>query len=72
MGETYMGDQLFSEREVMEGLNPEQLVDLILAHGEKVSEYEKVMSLASDVLEGAYGTDVCTILNQRERQNGKT
>ena len=59
-----------SEREVLEGLKPEQLLDLILTHGSLIANYERTMNLASDVLEGAYGTTVEQELAKRETHNG--
>jgi hypothetical protein len=63
-------NELISEREVLEGMSSEEIVDLILAHGEKVSKYEGFMNLASDVLEGAYGITVEEVLQKRERETG--
>ncbi len=60
-----------SDRELLEGMTPDQIVDEILQHGEKVGEIERRMSLASDVLEGAYGVTVDDILRIRE-QNAET
>lgn len=62
-----------SEREVLESMNPEQIVDLILKDGERVTEIEKRMNQASEVLEGAYGLTVDEVLNQREerQKNGE-
>lgn len=61
------------ERELLESMSPEQIVDLILADGERVTEIEKRMNQASEVLEGAYGLTVDEILGQREerQKNGE-
>lgn len=65
--------ELLSEREVLEQMGPDAIVNLILEHGERVSEYERTMNLASEVLEGAYGVSVESVLQKRERENnGKT
>lgn len=61
-------EALLTEREVLERMTPEQIVDFILQNGEKVGEIERHMNLASDVLDG-YGVSVETVL--KERENGK-
>ena len=59
-----------TEREAFEALQPEAIVDQILEYGRKVSELERLMNLASRVLDG-YGTSVEKILQKREsEQNG--
>lgn len=63
---------LLTEREVLEGMTPSQLVDYILKSGEKVSALESAMNLASDVLEGAYGTTVEQVLNERNKNGNET
>lgn len=63
---------LLTEREVLEGMSPNQLVDFILEKGEKVTNIESIMSLASDVLEGAYGTTVEQVLNERKINGNQT
>lgn len=69
----YTQGELLTERETLEGLNAEQLVDLILANGEKVTEIERMMNLASEVLEGAHGTSIEEELKKREaRDDTKT
>lgn len=60
-------EALLSEREVLEQMTPDQLVDLILKHGETVGNIERIMNLASSVLDG-YGVTVESALE--ERQNG--
>ncbi len=60
-----------SDRELLEGMSPDQIVDSILREGQKVSDIERYMNLASDVLEGAYGLTVDQILQEREN-NGET
>jgi len=59
---------LLSEREVLEAMTPDQLVDFILQNGEKVSEIERHMNLASEVLDG-YGVTVETALEERKNGN---
>lgn len=72
MAETFSGEQLFTEQQVLEGLTPDQLVDYILDQGGKVSELERVMNLAVIVLDG-YGTSVDEVLTKREsKENGET
>jgi hypothetical protein len=61
----------FSDRELLEGMTADQIVDEILRQGEKVSEVERYMNLASDVLEGAYGLTVDQVLQERDK-NGET
>ena len=62
--------ELVSEREVLEGMSADNIVDLILEHGERVSQYERLMNLASEVLEDSYGVTVEEILEERNT-NGK-
>lgn len=61
---------LFTEREVLESMSVDQLVDFVLDKGEKVSEIERIMNLAADVLE-ANGTDMRQELEKREKKNGE-
>lgn len=61
---------LQEERKVLESLSKDDLVDFILQKGVEVSEIERLMSLASDVL-GGYGTSIDKELNKREIKNGK-
>jgi len=75
MSETLYNDQHLeglSKREVLENMLPDQLVNLILANGKKVSEIEKQMDLASNVLEGAYGKTVEQILDERNKNSNET
>lgn len=68
-----MGQEpLLTEREVLEGMSSDQIVDLILQNGERVTAIERSMSLAAEVLEGAYGRTVEQVLKEREKQNGTT
>lgn len=60
-----------SDRELYEGMTPDQIVEDILRNGEKVGEIERRMSMASDVLEGAYGLTVDDVLRTRE-SNGES
>lgn len=53
------------ERELLESMSVDGIVDYILHMGENVSDLERKMNLASEVLEGAYGTSVEEILDQR-------
>ncbi len=55
-------EALISEREVMEGLSPMELKAFI-AHGcAKMSEIERMVHLANDVLENGYGIPENVIL----------
>lgn len=63
---------LMTEEELLESLTPDQLVDFILDRGKRVSEIERTMSLASDVLEGAYGTTVEQLLSERNKNEQQT
>ena len=62
-------EALLSEREALEGLGKDGLVDLIEAKGREVSEIERLMDIAAGVLDG-YGTSVEIELNKRETKNG--
>ena len=55
-----------SEVELLESMGPDGIIDHILKLGEKATEIEKRMNLASEVLEGAYGVTVDTILRKRD------
>ena len=57
--------ELFTEREALEALNTEQLVNYILEKGREVSEIERMMNLAAEVLEG-YGTTIEEQLRERD------
>lgn len=57
-----------SDREYLESMKPDDIVDLILKDGERVTQIEKRMDLASEVLEGAYGLTVEEVLNKREER----
>ena len=59
-----------SERELLEDMSEDQIVNLILQNGERVTEIERFMNLASEVLEGAYGVSVEEVLDKRKNQNG--
>lgn len=54
-----------SERELLESIGAEAVVDHILKLGGTVAEIEKRMNLAAEVLEGAYGVTVEEILHKR-------
>lgn len=60
-----------SDRELLESMTPDQIVDEILRKGEQVSQIERFMNVASDVLEGAYGLTVPQVLTEREK-DGET
>jgi hypothetical protein len=60
-----------SERELLESMTPDQLVDHILAQGERVTEIERHMNMASDVLENHHGVDLLQTLQERDK-NGET
>lgn len=64
-------EPLLTEREVLEQMSPSQLVDLILQHGVLVSDYERTMNLAADVLD-AYGTTVERELDERNKNGNAT
>jgi hypothetical protein len=64
-------EPLMSEREVLEQMSSGQLVDLILQHGVLVSNYERTMNLAAEVLDG-YGTTVEQVLNERQLNGNQT
>lgn len=68
------------ERELLKSMSVDEIVDYILHMGEKATEIEKRMNLASEVLEGAYGVTVDQVLTKRdvtlvalrgENQNGE-
>lgn len=58
-----------SEVELLEALDADSIVDHILEMGKQVTELEKKMNTASDVLEGAYGLTVEDVLARRESQH---
>lgn len=69
-----------SEVELLESMGAEKVVDYIIGLGEKVTEIEKRMNLASEVLEGAYGITVEQVMRKKdvtmvairgENQNGE-
>lgn len=72
MTERYEEDSLpgMEQRELLEGMTPDQIVDVILSNGETVSEIERFMNLANEVLEGVHGLSVEQVLQQREKENG--
>lgn len=55
-----------SEREVLEGMGTEALVDHILRLGERATHIERKMNEAADILEGAYGLTVDDVLSARQ------
>lgn len=61
---------LLTEREVLESMSTDALVDFILEKGSKVSEIERIMNLASEVLDG-YGTSVEQELDKRKQKSGE-
>lgn len=69
-----------SEAELLESMGAEKVIDYIIGLGEKITEIEKRMNLASEVLEGAYGITVEQVIRRRdvtmvairgENQNGE-
>lgn len=60
-----------SEREILECMGPEALVDHIIALGEKATKIENKMNEAADVLEGAYGLTVEQMLQIRQSVAGE-
>lgn len=62
-----------SSREIYEGMTPNAIVDQILHLGQKVSQFEREMNMAADVLEGVYGVTVLDVLElrEKEKQNGE-
>lgn len=61
-----------SERDTLEQMSPNGLIQYIMAQGEKVTRLETAMNLANEVLEGAYGTTFEEVLMERENGNTKT
>lgn len=55
-----------SKQELLESMQPDQIVDYILELGSRASEIEQEMNLASEVLEGAYGLTVEQVLTERD------
>ena len=55
-----------SKQELLESMQPDEIVDYMLELGSKASEIENEMNLASEVLEGAYGLTVEHVLTRRE------
>ena len=69
-----------SEAELLESMGAEKVIDYIIVLGEKITEIEKRMNLASEILEGAYGITVEQVIRRRdvtmvairgENQNGE-
>lgn len=58
-----------SERELLESMGPESLVDHIVELGRRATEIENKMNEAADVLEGAYGVSVEDVMKMRESQS---
>lgn len=52
------------ERELLESMTPRQIIEHIIKLGNKVSEIERDMNLASEVLEDAYGLTVDSVLSE--------
>ena len=59
-----------SDRELLEGMTPDQIVDQILQKGEQVAAIERFMNIAGDVLENHHNVTVMQILTEREK-NGE-
>lgn len=53
------------ERALLESMTPEAIVDYILHMGKNISDLERKMDLASEILKHAYGTSVEDILKER-------
>lgn len=53
------------EKSLFESMTPEAIVDYILHMGKNITDLERKMNLASEVLESAHGTSVEDILVQR-------
>ena len=47
--------ELMTERFVLEGFTPEQLRDIVLDGCNRISDIEKVVHIANDILENGYG-----------------
>lgn len=59
-------------RSLLESMEPDAIVNYILAQGERISLIEREMNLASEVLEGAYGLTVEQVLAEREQNKNGT
>ena len=57
-------EQLLSERDILEGMNPKQLQDFIEDGCRKMSEIEKLVHLAHDVLDNGYAIQENIILGE--------
>ena len=60
------------ERAIFESMQPNEIVDYILDRGKRVAQIERMMSLASEVLEGGYGLTVDEVLQKRENKDEQT
>lgn len=56
-------EPLVTEREVLEAQTPQYLARFVLQHGERISQSERMIALAGDVLT-AYGTSIETELDR--------
>lgn len=63
-----MSETLFSEELTLEGYNPRQLTEYILAQSAKITEAERMMQLANNVLAG-YGTTIDKELDKLINEN---
>ena len=61
-----------SERDFLQSMTPDWLVDHIVELGERVTHIETKISLASVVLQEAYGLTVEDVLIQRETRGEKS
>ena len=61
-----------SEREIYEGMTPESLLQQIENDLTKIESIRERIRLASDVLAGAYGIEIDPILEERDKNYGKT
>lgn len=64
-------EPLITRREVLEQMSIDQLANLIEQHGLLVSDYERTMNLAAEVLEG-YGTTAEQVLDERKLNGNQT
>lgn len=66
-----MSETLFTEKQALEGYTPRQLTEYILEQSERISEAERMMMIANDVLSG-YGTTIDEQLEILRNENTET